>query len=166
MRLLLLGHPARTTPETFEREPEEQRACPALTTVPCLRLQYHLSVAQSDGRRSRRAAHITASAKTHCPHASKYGGDVCVKPKEERIASFCESYKTTCGDKKLGDAYANCIKDVEGMDVGKTGAQSMKDTLSCREVCAGVLTRACARATTAFSARAVASPWPYGAHYP
>ena len=149
MRLLLLGHPARTTPETLERETEEQRACPALTTVPCLRLQYHLSVAQSDGRRSRRAAHITASAKTHCPHASKYGGDVCVKPKEERIASFCESYKTTCGDKKLGEAYADCKKDAQGMDLGKTGAQSMKDTFSCREVGACVWIRSYARTVAA-----------------
>ena len=91
---------------------------------------------------------------------------MCVAPAATRRASFCESYKTTCGDKKLGDVYADCVKEVEGMELGVSGAQALTDTFSCREVCACVLTRACARATTAFSARAVASPWPSGAHYP
>ena len=114
----------------MRREIDGSRLAPLILAVP-LHFQYHLSAAQGD-------------AKTHCPHASKYGGGVCVKPKEERVTSFCESYKATCGDTKLGDAYADCKKDAQGMDLGVSGAQTLKDTFSCREVGACVMIRASA----------------------
>ena len=107
--------------------------------------RYHLKVAATD-------------ASAHCPHASLFGASVCVAPAATRRVSFCESYNTTCGDTKLGDAYADCKTDVQGMDLGMSGAQTLKDTFSCREVGACVLIRASACTVARLCVRSCFSP--------
>ena len=77
--------------------------------MPCLRLQYHLSVAQSDGRRSRRAAHTTASAKTHCPHASKSGEGGCTPLTTTTAAATTAAAKATTAERSY------TADDVEAM---------------------------------------------------
>ena len=64
--------------------------------------QYHLAAAQKD-------------AKTHCPHSSKGGGNVCVKPNDNagRFDAFCKSYPNTCGGDSGAKSYtANKIMEM------------------------------------------------------
>ena len=47
--------------------------------------EYHVGAAKGD-------------ADTHCPHASNYGGGICVDSTQVRITSFCTLYKSRCAD--------------------------------------------------------------------